>query len=229
VWAFGYYPTRLSDGKGEQMNQQVWRARLPKLVMGAVLLLVLIGMFFVIKGFIDGAEKPSKSKVQIISLVKPPEPKPPEEKPPEPEKQEIKEEVQVDQPNPEPQASNEPPPLGSNLGPGNDNFGMGKGNGDGRVIGGGGSRARWYANLIGDRVEQELNRDAKLLDELKTKRITVRIWVGSAGRVERVEWDKGALPGATEQVLRDKLLAVSVSESPEGIEQPIWYRFRPRG
>lgn len=212
------------------MNQQVWRARLPKLAMGAVLLLVLIGMFFVIKGFIDGAEKPSKSKVQIISLVKPPEPKPPEEKPPEPEKQEIKEEVQVDQPNPEPVDS---PPVGltSSLGPGADGgFGLaaGDGKGTGR-IGGGGNRARWYANLIGERVEQELNRDAKLLDELKTKRITVRIWVGSAGRVERVEWDKGALPGVTEQALRDKLLAVSVSESPEGIEQPIWYRFRPRG
>ncbi|MDP1682646.1 MAG: hypothetical protein Q8L39_12845 [Burkholderiales bacterium] len=211
------------------MNQQVWRARLPKLMMGAVLLSVLVGMFFVIKGFIDSAEKPSKSKVQIISLVKPPEPKPPEEKPPEPEKQEIKEEVQVDQPNPEPQASNEPPPgLGSTLGPGNDGFGLPQGSGNGR-IGGGGNRARWYAGLIGDRVEQELNRDAKLLDELKTKRITVRIWVSSSGRVERVEWDKGALPGITEQALRDKLLAVSISESPEGIEQPIWYRFRPRG
>ena len=57
----------------------------------------------------------------------------------------------------------------------------------------------------------------------------MRIWVGSGGRVERVEWDKGALPSATEQELREKLLTVSVSESPEGIEQPIWYRFRPRG
>ena len=169
--------------------------------------------------------------MQIISLVKPPEPKPPEEKPPEPEKQEIKEEVQVDQPNPEPQASNEPPPgLTSSLGPGDNGFGLaaGDGKGTGR-IGGAGSRARWFANLIGDRVEQELNRDAKLLDELKTKRIVVRIWVGSSGRVERVEWDKGALPSATEQELREKLLTVSVSESPEGIEQPIWYRFRPRG
>lgn len=225
--ATGYHAARSGDAKGQQVSKQAWRARLPKLIVGGVLLLVVTGMFFVIKGFIDSAEKPSKSKVQIISLVKPPEPKPPEEKPPEPEKQEIKEEVQVDQP--QPQASNEPPPgLGSTLGPGNDGFGLPQGSGNGR-IGGGGSRARWYANLIGERVEQELNRDAKLLDELKTKRITVRIWVGTTGRVERVEWDKGALPGATEQALRDKLLAVSVSESPEGIEQPIWYRFRPRG
>lgn len=211
------------------MIPAAWRVHLPKLVMGAVSLGLLTGLFLAIKGFIDSAEKPAGNKVQIVSLVKPPEPKPPEEKPPEPIKQEIKEEVQVDQPNPEPQASNEPPPgLGSTLGPGNDGFGLPQGSGNGR-IGGGGSRARWYAGLIGDRVEQELNRDAKLLDELKTKRITVRLWVNGSGRVERVEWDKGVLPGAVEQALREKLLTVSVTESPEGIEQPIWYRFRPRG
>lgn len=227
MWAPGYHAARLGDAKGQQVSQHAWRARLPKLIVGGVLLLVMAGMFYVIKGFINSAEKPSKSKVQIISLVKPPEPKPPEQKPPEPEKQEIKEEVQVDQP--EPQASNEPPPgLGSTLGPGNDGFGLPQGSGNGR-IGGGGSRERWYAGLLGTRIEQALNRDSKLLEELKAKRITVRIWVGNAGHVERVEWDKGVVPMAVENSLREQLLALSVQESPEGIPQPIWFRFRPRG
>lgn len=211
------------------MSKQAWRARLPKLIVGGVLLLVVTGMFFVIKGFIDSAEKPSKSKVQIISLVKPPEPKPPEEKPPEPEKQEIKEEVQVDQPNPEP-VDSPPEGLTSSLGPGADGgFGLaaGDGKGTGR-IGGGGSRERWYAGLLATRIEQALNRDSKLLDELKAKRITVRIWIGNTGHVERVEWDKGVVPMAVENNLREQLLALSVQESPEGIPQPIWYRFRPR-
>ena len=207
------------------------RANLPKLIGGGVVLLVLMGMFYAIKSFIDSAEKPSKSKVQIISLVKPPEPKPPE-KPPEPEKQEIKEEVKVDQPTPEPVADNEPPPgLTSSLGVGDDGgFGLraGDGSGTGRV-GGGGSRARWYAGLLGDRIEQVLNRDPQLLDELKAKRIMVRIWVGNSGRVERVEWDAGTVPAKSEQALREQLLALTVQESPEGIEQPIWFRFRPRG
>ncbi|GAO34722.1 hypothetical protein SCT_0102 [Sulfuricella sp. T08] len=209
------------------MSKQGWRVHLPKLVVGVVLLLVMTALVYMIKGFIDSADKPTKHKVQIISLVKPPEPKPPEVKPPEPVKQEIKEEVVLDQPVPE--ANNEPPPdMGSTLGPGNDGFGLAKGSGSGR-IGGGGSRARWYAGLLGARIEQALNRDAKLLDELKTKRITVRIWVGSNGRVERVEWDKGAVPANSEQGLREQLLELTVQESPDGIEQPIWYRFRPRG
>lgn len=213
------------------MSQVGWRARLPKLLVGVVLLLVMVGLYYVIKNFIDGAEKPSKSKVQVISLVKPPEPKPPEVKPPEPIKQEVKEEVRVDQPTPQPVAEEPPPGLTSALGPGDDaGFGLaaGDGKGTGR-IGGGGSRARWFAGLLADRIEQVLNRDSKLLDELKAKRIMVRIWVGNNGRVERVEWDAGAVPAKSEKTLREQLLTLTLQESPEGIEQPIWYRFRPRG
>ena len=212
------------------MNQQVWRARLPKLIVIGVLLLVMTGMVYMIKGFIDGAKKPSKSKVQTISLVKPPPPKPPEEKPPEPEKQEIKEEVQVDKPNPEPQPSNEPPPgLTSSLGPGDNGFGLAAGDGKGTGRIGGGGSARGYAGVLANRIEQVLNRDPQLLDELKTKRVMVRIWVGNTGRVERVEWDAGTVPAKSEQVLREQLLALTMQEPPTDIEQPIWYRFRPRG
>jgi len=213
------------------MSAAGWRASIPKLIVGGVMLAVLAGLFFMIKGFIDSAEKPSKSKVQIISLVKPPEPKPPEEKPPEPEKQEIKEEVQVDQPNPEPAAEEPPAGLTSSWGPGDGGgFGLaaGDGKGTGR-IGGNGSRARWYAGLLANQIEQVLNRDSKLLEELKAKRIMVRIWVGATGHVERVEWDAGAVPAKSEQTLREQLMSLKVQEGPEGVEQPIWYRFRQRG
>ena len=213
------------------MSTSGWRASIPKLIVGGVVLAVLAGLFFMIKGFIDGAEKPSKSKVQIISLIKPPEPKPPEEKPPEPEKQEIKEEVKIDQPSPEPVAEDPPAGLTSSLGPG-DGAGFGLAAGDGRGtgrIGGNGNRARWYAGLLANQIEQALNRDSKLLDELKAKRIMVRIWVGATGRVERVEWDAGAVPAKSEQTLREQLLSLKVQEGPEGVEQPIWYRFRQRG
>ena len=210
------------------MSKHGWRARLPKLIAGGVLLLVMAALIYVIKGFIDSAAKPAKNRVQKISLVKPPEPKPPEVKPPEPEKQEIKKEVVLDQPAPAPETPNEPPPdMGSTLGPGNDGFGLAKGTGSGR-IGGTGNRARWYAGLLGTRIEQALNHDATLLDELKAKRIVVRIWVGDSGHVERVEWDKGAVAANFEQALREQLLELTVQESPDGIEQPIWYRFRPR-
>ncbi|MBI5750794.1 MAG: energy transducer TonB [Hydrogenophilales bacterium] len=168
------------------MSKQAWRARLPKLMMGAVLLLVLAGMFFVIKGFIDSAEKPSKSKVQIISLVKPPEPKPPEQKPPEPEKQEIKEEVQVDQPNPEP-ADSPPEGLTSSLGPGADGgFGLaaGDGKGTGR-IGGGGNVFNWYASLLQQALQEQLAASEKAKNV--AYKVLVKVWVSTSGKVERYE------------------------------------------
>jgi protein TonB len=214
------------------MSRHGWRANLPKLIVGGVLLLVVTGMYFLIKNFIDSAEKPSKSKVQTISLVKPPPPKPPEEKPPEPVKPEVKDEVKIDQPQPQPVDESPPAGITSSLGPGDDGgfgLGAGDGKGTGRIGGGNGSRARWYAGLLANRIEQVLNRDSKLLDELKAKRIMVRVWVGNTGHVERVEWDAGTVPAKSEQVLRDQLLKLSLQESPEGVEQPIWYRFRPRG
>lgn len=168
------------------MSQLKWRARLPKLILGGVLLLVMAGMFYLIKSVIDSAEKPSKSKVQIISLVKPPEPKPPEVKPPEPQKQEIKEEVQVDQP--EPQPSNEPPPgLTSSLGPGDDaGFGLaaGDGKGTGR-IGGGGNPFNWYASLLQQALQDQLANSEKAKNA--TYKVVVKVWVSTTGTVERYE------------------------------------------
>lgn len=214
------------------------KSRLPTLIGVGLILLFIAGLIYMIKGFIDGAEKPSKHKVQEISLIKPPPPKPPEEKPPEPPKIEEKQKI-VEAP-PEPAPDNKPPPdqpppgeklgLDADASAGGDGFGLGsnKGGRDIMLGGGGGSRARWYAGLLGNRIEQALNRDTKLLDELKAKRIVVRIWIGNSGHVERVEWDKGTVPASVEQTLREQLLALTVQESPDGIEQPIWYRFRPR-
>lgn len=213
------------------MRAKALRAKLPMLIGGAVLLLLLGGLIWMIKGFIGDAEPPAKRQVQQISLVKPPPPKV-EEKPPEEKPPEVKEEVPMEQPNPEPAANNEPPPgdepVGSNLGPGNDGFGLGKGSGTGR-IGGGGSRLRWYTNLLATEVEQALNRDSKLLDELKSRRLLVKIWVGTTGHVERVELERGSLPVEVEERLRNKLIGIAVAEAPNGVAQPIWYRFRPRG
>lgn len=211
------------------MNQQKWRARLPKLIVGGVLLLVVAGMFYVIKGFIDSAEKPSKSKVQIISLVKPPEPKPPEEKPPEPEKQEIKEEVQVDQP--QPQASNEPPPgLTSSLGPGDGGgFGLaaGDGKGTGR-IGGGGNPFNWYASLLQQALQDQLASNEKAKDAVY--KVLVKVWVSASGKVERYEVMNSSGNKEVDITLRTILSSLSELKEapPPDMPQPLKLRIVSR-
>lgn len=215
------------------MSQQRWRAYLPHLIGGAVLLLVVAGAVYMAKGSIDSPVKPPR-KIDIQVLVEKYEPPPPPEVK-QPELKKIIEEKQqvVEIPPEEGRPVKQTPqgdPLKTTMGPGSDVNGLPPGSGGNHIgEGGAGSRARWYASLLASRIEQTLNHDSKLLDELKAKRITVRVWVGDNGRVERVEWDKGSVPAKSEQVLRDQLLTLTMQETPDGVQQPIWYRFRPRG
>ena len=215
------------------MSKQVLRVRLPNLIGSAVLLLVVAGMIYMVKGSIDSPVKPPKNKEIIVSVERHDPLPPPDVKPPESKK--IIEEKQHVTEIPEDEgrlAKPTPPddPLKTTLGPGSDANGLPPGDGGTRISdGGGGSRARWYAGLLASRIEQTLNRDSNLLNELRAKRITVRVWVGNNGRVERVEWEKGTVPANSEPILREQLLTLTMQETPDGVAQPIWYRFRPRG
>lgn len=165
---------------------KTWRAKAPMLVGGAVLLLLLAGLVWMIKGFIGEAEPPAKRQVQQISLVKPPPPKV-EEKPPEPKPPEPKQDVPLEQATPDPVANNEPPdePLGSTLGPGNDGFGLGKGSGSGRIGGGGGSLFARYAALAQQALQDRLSRNEKV--KKNDYKVVVKMWVGPTGALLRYE------------------------------------------
>lgn len=205
-------------------------SNLPKLVAGLILILVVAGLVWLIKGFIDSAKEPRKPQVQQISLIKPPPPKPPEEKPPEPKPPELKDEVKVAEPVPQapPTPANEPPPqAGLEPGPANGmQTDLAAGSGL-QIGGGGGSRARWYAGLVADRIEYAINRDPELVKQLKGKRPVVRVWVDAAGKVERVECDNEVTADVMSQ-LKEKILSLTLNERPDGISQPIWYRLKVR-
>lgn len=205
-------------------------SKLPKLVAAVILVLVVAGMVVVIKHFIDDAKKPRKPLVQQISLIRPPPPKP-EERPPEPPKPpELKEEVKIAEPVPEqpPAPNNEPPPAGLAPGPpGGMQTDLPPGGGIEIGGGSGGSRARWYAGLLAERIENTVNRDPDLVKQLKGKRPVVKVWVDTSGRVERVECESD-VPNDIIGELKDKLLKLTLTEKPDGVAQPIWYRLRAR-
>lgn len=211
------------------MGGKALRARLPVLIGGGVLLLLLAALVWMIKGFIGDAEPPAKRQVQQISLVKPPplkvEEKPPEEKPPE-----VKEEVPMELPNPEPAANNEPPPddaVGSNLGPGNDGFGLGKGNGSGR-IGGGGSRFGWYASILQQTLQDQLARNEKA--KQGDYKVMVKIWVSPTGVLERYELMNSSGTAEVDAALRQILAGLrELREAPPpDMPQPIKLRIVSR-
>src|SRR5262245_32752854 len=157
----GNHAARSRDATGSEMNaplrqnQQIRkrasRAQLrryaPMLVIGGAVATLALGLVLLIKNLATEETKPAKKVVQV-QVFRPPPPPPPEVEPPPPE---IKEEVDVPEPEPvvdSPEVPDVPP--GEQLGldaegvAGADAFGL-VGRKGGRDLLAGGSRNQWYA------------------------------------------------------------------------------------
>ncbi|MGO9444389.1 MAG: energy transducer TonB [Thiobacillaceae bacterium] len=210
-------------------------SNLPKLIAALILLLVVAGLVWMIKGFIDSAKGPRKLQVQEISLVKPPPPKPPEEKPPELKPPESKDEVKLADPVPQaPPPPTDAPPPQAGLAPGPAN-GMQTdlAAGSGLQIGGGGgggagSREGWYSQVISRYLEDGLRRSKRLHGE--EYEVTVQVWFDN-GDIKRVQLVQGSGNPQTDEALRQALLALPpFSETiPPDLPQPVRIRVVSRG
>ena len=208
-------------------NKRSWRSRLP-LIGGLLFMAVFtVGVVWMVMGFMN-SDAPQRPKVQIISLIKPPQPKPPEEKPPEPEKVEKpKDEVKIDEPQPTPPEEAPPPPEGGI--PDGPATGMqtdiaaGSGIGIGGGPGGSGDRRAWYSRLITRQMEEELRRAKSL--QGKDYRVAAQIWFNASGTVSRVQFDKGTGDSQLDEALRQEIMQVSLRDPfPSDIPQPVHLR-----
>lgn len=205
------------------------RRRLPLLLGGAFLLILVVGVVILIKNFMENPDKPSTRRVQQISIIKPaepPPPPPPEEKPPE-----VKEEVKLDEPPPPQQDA---PPPGANLGLDAD----GKGNGDsfglvgnkgGRelTIGGNGSRFGGYLGGLQKNIRDELSRNEKLRKgEYKA---LVALWIAKNGSVEKFELMSSSGELEVDAAMKKVLSLIKhFEEPPADMPQPIKLRISSR-
>jgi protein TonB len=210
-------------------SKQSLRRRLPLLLGGAFMLIVVVGVVILIKNFLENPDKPNTRRVQQISIIKPaepPPPPPPEEKPPE-----VKEEVKLDEP-PPPQP--DAPPPGANLGLDAD----GKGNGDsfglvgnkgGRelTIGGNGSRFGGYLGGLQKNIRDELSRNEKLRKgEYKA---LVALWISRNGSVERFELLSSSGEPEVDAAMKKVLsLIKQFEEPPADMPQPVKLRISSR-
>lgn len=216
-------------------QQHPLRRKIPALIAGVVLLLVTIGVVYMVINYIGDADKPKAPKVQKISLVKPPPPKPPEEKPPEPEKiEEPKEEIPIEQPEPTPEASDQPPP-GEDLavegegGAGGDGFGLvGKKSVQELGTGGGGDREAWFGRLISRHFEDGLRRSKRL--QGNEYRVTLQVWFDAAGTVRQVQVERGSGNASTDEAIRDELMTMQPLREnlPGDLPQPVRVRLVSR-
>jgi protein TonB len=221
-------------------TKRTLRSRLPVLAGGLFMLLFTAGVVWMVKSFIDNAEPPEKTRVQKISLVKPPPPKQ-EEKPPEPEKieeeQPRQEEVQLDQPPTPDQPQDEGPPPGEQLGldaeggAGGDAFGLAARKG-GRDIttlgsGGGGDREGWYSRLISRHFEEYLRRSKRL--QGTSYQVIAHVWFDGSS-VRQVRLARGSGNTQTDEAIREEIMALPPLREilPDDLAQPVRIRVASR-
>ena len=225
-------PSRGSSGAGA-----------PKALMalGAVVLVALAAAAFLFLGGKGESKGKPAPKVNIVPVLPPPPPPPPPPPTPPPAPPEPVEpppdapefvEEKAPEAAPEPEAPDEPAPMGSNIqgdGP-PDGFGLtGRGGGGliggrGKKDGGGGTRFGWYAGRVQGAVTSALRTHRAT----RSARLTVkaRIWVDPTGRVTRASIEGSTGDPEIDQALQQEILTgIRLPDPPpEGMPMPIVMR-----
>jgi periplasmic protein TonB len=155
---------------------------------GAVVLVavLVIGLVWVIRGFMATKEQKPERRVQNITVIRPPPP-PPQETPPPPPPEKV--EQPIPQNEPEPAPDNAPTPsqqlgLDAEGNAGDDAFGLAARKGGGDLVGTGGAAFAWYTGKLKDEVADRLSADPQL--RAKKYSVGVRVWIESDGRIKDV-------------------------------------------
>lgn len=186
------------------------------LLTGAVVLLLAGGVYGIVNLVLSPAPPRMQQVVHEISLLPPPPP--PIEQPPQPE---IKEEVNI--PEPQPAAQDNAPPQGD-LGVdgdanGSDSFQLRARKGGRGLLEGGAYSS--FANHIQESVYKILASNKKVRDANYV--VTVRLWFGQDGRIERSELANSTGNAEVDSSIKVALAQVGSlgNELPPGLPQPV--------
>lgn len=205
------------------MSKQQGKSSVMLFIIGGGIAALGFGSVLLVRTVMSDAPPAQKKVVQEIRVIRPP---PPEQLPPPPPPP-PEEEVDVTEPEqqPDPVASNEPPP--GNLGldadgtAGGDAFGLLGRKGGRDLLGSGGSAYAWYAGLLkGEILDQ--------LQEVKAARsgaysVVVKVWVRSDGSVERIRLAQSSGDRARDSAIETALARIGrISQGPPAdMPQPV--------
>ena len=205
-----------------------FRRALPGIAIGAVLIVVTVGVVAFATQYLSQDAKPEKKVVQV-QLFRPPPPPPPKvEEPPPP----VQEEVKLPEPEPvaeAPDVPDMPGPLGLDADgvAGSDAFGL-MGRKGGRDLIGGDGPYRSYANHVKDALLDYLSSKDDV--RASTYSIVVQVWIGEDGRLGRYE-----IVGSSGNAKLDEALQLALQDlgkfdqaPPEGMPQPVRLRIKSR-
>jgi protein TonB len=209
------------------MTQQRSFARFVPLLIGTVIvLIVVVVLILAIRSMMqEKKDSPKRQVAQIVKLVRPPPP-PPEPPPPPPPEEKIEEPLQQEKPDePPPDQSSPAEQLGIDAEgvAGGDGFGLAARKGGSDLVGGGRALFAWYTGRLKDAILNQLSDDERI--RRGKYQVTVRVWVGTDGKVERVKLQSTSgnseLDAAIESVLQ-KL--ERMEQPPLEMPQPVTLR-----
>lgn len=181
-----------------------------------VVLLVVAGLGYLIVSSLLAPSPTNVKRIQQITLVMPPPP-PPVEQPPEPQ---IEEKVEVPEMPTEPVEADAAPSPDLGL----DADGSGNGDGFGLMAKKGGRDITegnpfdWYAGVLSSDISAALNQNSQL--RRQKYRVTLKLWIGANGRIERAELSNTTGDRSLDAALRVALSEISrVREAPP-LEMP---------
>jgi protein TonB len=197
-----------------------WLKYAPALGAVVLVLLLVIGMVWVIRGFMATTDQKPARMVQNITVIRPPPP-PPEETPPPPPPEKI--EQQIPQNEPEPTPDNQPAPsqqlgLDADGAAGDDGFGLAARKGGSDLVGTGGAAFAWFTSKLKDEVTDRLAADAKL--RAKKFNIGVRVWIEADGRIKEVRLTSGTGSRELDGAITTALSALGRLSQGPPIEMP---------
>jgi protein TonB len=204
---------------------------LPAAIMVAVLAIVGVGLFLVVRHFLSQEAPATKKVVQEIRVIRPPPP-PPETPPPPPPPPEEKVDLHEPEPEPDPTPSNEPPPmeqlgLDADGSAGSDGFGLAARKGGRDLLASGGSAYAWYAGLLKNEILGRLQDEKKVRSGSYS--IQVRVWVRPDGTIERIHFTQSSGNGERDKAIEEAITRIRVSQAPPAdMPQPISLRIASR-
>jgi protein TonB len=198
----------------------------PLLAGAAIVAIVVAVLIWMVHSMLQQKkDSPQRQVAQIVKLVRPPPP-PPEPPPPPPPEEKIEEPLQQETPEPTPSDESSPAErLGIDAEgvAGGDGFGLAARRGGSDLVGGGRAMFAWYTGRLKDAILNLLSDDERIR---KGKyQVTVRVWVGTDGKVERVKLQSSSGSGDLDAAIENVLQKLDRMEQPPlEMPQPVTLR-----